>query len=169
MHVLGREEEEAVMLEEWTASGLMHGREVQAIIAESCSQPLGSIIGELRGCPIDHDQQGVNLLRKCRIELQFALPPGQARRDELASVGVDRKTIDSEENGADSEEQVEKKRERGPRSAEPEDQIRDHLPYHRLPLARGDGFSLHGAHVGKDHSTFVVPSSGSLVLLLAGD
>jgi hypothetical protein len=70
---------------------------------------------------MDHDQEGVNLLRKCRIELQFALTPGQARRDELARVGVDRKAIDSEENGADSEEQVEKKRERGPRSAEPED------------------------------------------------
>ena len=41
---------------------------------------VGPIIGKLRRCAVDHDEDRVNLLRKCRIELQFALAPRQAGR-----------------------------------------------------------------------------------------
>ncbi len=96
------------MLEEGTARRLMHGREMLVVIGESSRQSLGTVIGELRGCAIDHDQKRVHLLRKCRIELQFALAPRQARRDELAGVGVDRKIFGGEQHRAESEQQVEK-------------------------------------------------------------
>ena len=58
----------------------MHRREMLMVIGERGSQFLGAAIGELRGCAVDHDQERVHLLRKCRIELQFALAPGQAAR-----------------------------------------------------------------------------------------
>ncbi len=88
---------------------------------ESGSQSPGAVIGKLRRCAVDHDQERVHLLRKCRIELQFALAPGQPRRDELAGVGVDGKIFLGEEHRAESEQQVEDERQRGPRSADPED------------------------------------------------
>ena len=57
------------MLEEGPPRGLMHRREMLMVIGESRRQSLGAAIGKLWGGAVDHDQERVHLLRKCRIEL----------------------------------------------------------------------------------------------------
>ena len=72
----GRQEQEAVVLEEGTAPDLAQRLYVLAVVGERGSQFLGARVGELGACAIHHHQKRINLLRKCRIELQFALAPG---------------------------------------------------------------------------------------------
>ena len=102
----GGEEQEAVVLEESPSPDLAHRLYVFVVVGKRCSQFLGARAGEFRTCPIHHHQKRIGLLRKCRIELQFALAPGQARGDELAGIRVDRKIFVGVEDSAESEQQV---------------------------------------------------------------
>ncbi len=104
LDLVGRQEQEAVMLEEGPRRSLMHRLEMLAVIGERGSQFPGTVLGELRAGAIHHHQERVHLLRKCRIELQFALAPRQPRRDELARIGVDRKIFRGEDDSAESEQ-----------------------------------------------------------------
>ena len=61
--------------------------------ASACASARDALSASSGVAASTHDDDGIRLLRKCRIELDFALAPGQSRRDELARVGADREIL----------------------------------------------------------------------------
>jgi hypothetical protein len=89
-HLIDGKKQQAILLEKGACSDLLDRLDVVVSLGERGCQRLGSAVGEFRGCSVDHHQECVHLLWKCRIEPQFALAPRQPRRNELAGIGVDR-------------------------------------------------------------------------------
>ena len=63
------------LLKERTGIRLVHRLEVLRLFREGLYERARRAVGKLRRRRIEHDDDRIRLLRKCRIELDFALSP----------------------------------------------------------------------------------------------
>ena len=85
--VIGRQQQEPVVLEVRPAVGTSHIVEKVWFLLQRRREPLGPIVGQLGRGAVDHDHGEVLELRKRLIEDDLAMAPFQLRRDQLGGVG----------------------------------------------------------------------------------
>src|SRR6266852_3105285 len=101
LHVLLRQEEQAILLEEISAVGTAYALEQILLRGELCRERLGRVLGLVRGLRLDQHGQHVDSLREGPLQPLFLQAPRQVRIDELVDVGVDADALTDEKTAPD--------------------------------------------------------------------
>ena len=86
--LLGRQEQQAVPLEELAGTERLHRFEILGVAVELLGQRIGGGAGEFRRRRLDHRQDQLFAI-ECLLELVVALAPVQVGRNQRVDVGVD--------------------------------------------------------------------------------
>jgi hypothetical protein len=121
LHLVERQQEQAVALEEGAALRQPHGADVARVLPQPGRQRGGRLVGQFRRRGVDHRHDGVGLPGEGRVERGPLPPPLEVGGEQLRRVGGDGEVAPDVEQRRRPEEQAEQQHAPRPAAARRDD------------------------------------------------